>query len=61
MKPYTKQDIETIYLDFIQSAQINYIKNRIDDALKDIITASSWAYNFNHIYCDPEAENLLEA
>ena len=60
MKPYTKQDIEYIYRDFFYSAHKKFIKNKYDDALRDIITASYWAYNFNHKYCDPEAEKLLK-
>ena len=61
MRPYFKEDIENIYGDFIRSAHKNYAKNRWKDALKDIMTAANWAYNFNHIYSDPEAEQLVKS
>lgn len=60
MKPYTKQDVINIYGDFIRSGFKNYANCRLEDALKDIETAADWAYNFNHIYTDYEAEQLLK-
>ena len=60
MKPYTKQDIEIVYGDIIRSAYRNYAKSRIKEALKDIATASRWAYEFNHIYTDSDADQLLK-
>lgn len=61
MKSYTKQDIENIYEVFIKSAKANYAKERYKDALKDVITAADWAYSFNHIYTDIEAEQLVKS
>lgn len=59
MKPYTRQDIENIYGDLMMSAHNNYARYRLADALNDIETAANWAYNFNHIYTDKDAEQLL--
>jgi len=59
MKPYTKQDIENIYGDLMRSAYKNYVKCKLERALKDLEAAAEWAYNFNHIYTDHEAELLL--
>ena len=60
MKPYTKQDIENIYRDLIRSAYKNYAKNKLERVLKDLETAADWAYSFNHIYTDHEAEQLVK-
>lgn len=60
MKPYTKQDIENIYGDIMKSAYKNFGAVKLEYALKDIETAAEWAYNFNHIYTDHEAEQLLK-
>ena len=60
MISYSKSDIAVIYDDLIRSASFNYKKGRLKCALKDIYTASRWAYNFNHIYTDPNAEKLLK-
>lgn len=60
MKPYTKQDIENIYGDLMRSAYKNYAKCKLEKALKDIETAAVWAYSFNHIYTDHEAEQILK-
>ena len=60
MKPYTKVDIEHIYWDLMRSAYKNYAKCRLADSLKDIETAARWAYDFNFIYTDHEAEQLLK-
>lgn len=59
MKHYTRQDIENIYGDLMKSAHTNYARYRLGDALIDIETAANWAYNFNHIYTDEDAEQLL--
>lgn len=60
MKPYSKQDIGNIYGDLIKSAYKNHAKCRLENALEDIEIAANWAYNFNHIYTDHEAEQLLK-
>ncbi len=60
MKPYSKQDIIDIYNNLIQSAHKNYLKNRLREALNDIVSAANWAYNYNHIYTDISAELLLK-
>lgn len=61
MRPYSRKDIENIYADIIKSAKKNYAKKQLRDALDDIITAADWAYRFNHIYTDPEAEELVKS
>ena len=60
MKPYTKQDIENIYRDLMRSAYKNYAKCKLIKALKDIETAAVWAYSFNHLYTDHDAEQMLK-
>ena len=60
MKPYTKQDIENIYGDLMRSACKNYAKCKLKKALRDIETAAAWAYSFNHIFTDHEAEQMLK-
>ena len=61
MKPYQKKDIENIYRVLLQNARRNYESNSYNDAIKYTISAASWAYNFNNIYADPEAEGLLKS
>lgn len=60
MLSYSKSDIAVIYDDLIRNAFLEFKKGRMRCALKDISTAARWAYNFNHIYTDPEAETLLK-
>ena len=60
MISYLKSDIVGIYNDLIRSASLKYKKGKFVCALNDISTAANWAYNFNHIYTDTQAENLLK-
>lgn len=59
MRPYSKHDVEQIYHDLISDANKCYEKQMINDALKDIIAAAQWAYNFNFMYSDSQVEDLL--
>lgn len=61
MKPYKKDDIENIYSILLQNAVRSYESKHFDDAIKYVISSVKWAYNFNNIYADPEAEGLLKS
>lgn len=60
MKPYTKQDIETIYRQLMKRAHRNAENAHVDQALNDVRAAAEWAYHFNLFYTDPDAEKLLQ-
>lgn len=59
MKRYCKNDIQYIYSSLINKAQKEFLRGKIELALKYIKSAASWMYQFNLSYCDEKADNIL--
>lgn len=61
MKPYKKKDIENVHSILLQNAVRSYESKHFEDSIKYIVSAADWAYRFNNIYGDPEAEVLVKS
>ena len=59
MKPYTKEEIRSIYGELLQLAHHEACRKHWEDALLYLEASASWAYHYNYIYTDPDAERLL--
>lgn len=60
MRPYTKEDIISIYEQIKSLAKKSAQKGKWLKSLKYIEASANWAYNFNWIYYDEELESLLK-
>ena len=60
MRSYQKEDIVAIYESLMKSAYRYADKGKWLKALKDLESAAEWAYSFNWIYTDENAELLLK-
>lgn len=60
MRPYTKQDILSIYEQLKTIAKKAAKDHNILKSIKYIEASAYWAYNFNWMYYDEELENLLK-
>ena len=60
MKPYTKDDIISIYEQIKSCSKKSAPKHKWLKSLKFIEAAANWAYSFNWIYYDEELELLLK-
>lgn len=60
MKPYTKEDVISIYEQIKNLAKKSAQKRKWLKSLRFIEASANWAYNFNWIYYDEELESLLK-
>lgn len=60
MRPYTKENIISIYEQIKKLAKKSALKGKWLKSLKYIEALANWAYNFNWIYYDEELESLLK-
>ena len=60
MKPYTKEDVISIYEQIKNFAKKSAQKRKWLKSLRFIEASANWAYNFNWIYYDEELESLLK-
>ena len=61
MRSYQKEDIVAIYSALIKSAHRYSDKGKWSKALTDLESAAAWAYAFNWMYTDRDADSLLKS
>ena len=59
MRPYSSQDIPSIYSQTLDFASQHANEKHWQEALDDVETAAVWAYHFSWIYTDPRAEQMI--
>ena len=57
MRSYQKEDIVAIYSALIKSAHRYSDKGKWSKALTDLESAAAWAYAFNWMYTDRDADS----
>lgn len=61
MRSYQKEDIVAIYSSLMKSAHGYSDKRKWSKALTDLESAAAWAYAFNWMYADRDADSLLKS